>query len=141
MVGLPGRNFELADGGEATGNRAVEILEDLPHSLAATGASVVGFLQAAVQHAGADVKPLQVGAQWGTVTLGRVEFKLTTRKLRQAFAEPLIKRSVSSMALRTWARIHWRLGSLYMARAASALWGNAAPHLVRPCQPTVQMTR
>ena len=109
MVGLPGLYLLLRDEGESIAPRAAKAFKHLPQWLALPGAL---HLQPCVQHAGAGIQPLQVGAQAGTVTLGRAKLKLGARKLRQAFAELLIKRSASSSALRTWARIHWRLGSV-----------------------------
>lgn len=116
MVGLPGCNFLLRKRGESRASRSTERIEDVPQVLPQGRAACI--LQALIQHAGADVDALQVGAEAGTITLGGCEFKFTARKLRQAFAELLIKRSASSRAFLTWTRTHWRLGLVYSSRAA-----------------------
>ena len=108
VIGLPGLNLLLRDGAKPVAARAAQRVECIPHRLSGWRARLQ---QPGVQHAGIGIAALQVGAQAGTVTLGRTKLKLGARKLRQAFAELLIKRTDSSSAFFTWARSHWRLGS------------------------------
>ena len=118
VVNLPGLYLLLREWSESIASRCAHRVKRIPQVM--PGWWALG-LQPVVQGAGVDIEPLQMGPQAGSVTLGRVEVELIARKLRQAFAELLIKRSVSSMAFLTWARTHWSLGSTNSERAFSGL--------------------